>query len=92
MKCINFKSLGINYLWHFFIAAIHLKVLINFNFMLVPITCENNEINTHSKRTFSDRIRPFVLFSLKKPVFHLFALQSWKKKKDAKYAYRYYLD
>lgn len=62
------------------IAAILLKVLININFMLVPIACENNEIKTHPKRTFFDRIRPFVLFCLKKTVFHLFALQLCKKK------------
>lgn len=62
-------------------AAILLKVLININFMLVPIACENNEIKTHPKRTFFDRIRPFVLFCLKKTVFHLFALQLCKKNK-----------
>lgn len=60
MKSIHFKSLGINYLWHFNSSNL-LKVLININFMLVPIACENNEIKTHPKRTFFDRIRPFVL-------------------------------
>lgn len=57
------------------IAAIYLRTFINRTSKLVLITLENNEIKTHQKKTFFDRIRPFVLFCRKKLVFHLFALQ-----------------
>lgn len=52
MNSIQFKSLVIDYLWHFK-AAIHLKVLININFMLVLVTYENNEIKTHGMKNHS---------------------------------------